>query len=168
VKYSSQVTKDGSKNKTVGQFEVIGKAWDEQLGGSTFDLKITELLADRFNELWEKKKSKDTSVVKDVRLHARPITRLRNEAGKIREVLSANAEIPFKADQLHADVDISTKVTRTEFETISADLYDRLLVPINNALLMANISANEINAVELLGGGVRMPKVCSIYVDYIV
>lgn len=107
VQYSSFPSKDGGKNKTVGQFEVIGKAWDTQTGGFNFDLRIAEILADRFNANWHKKKS---GVGKDVRDHLRPMTRLRMESAKIREVLSANNEFPFKVEGLHADVDLHTKV----------------------------------------------------------
>lgn len=56
VTYSSFASKDGSKNKTNGQFHVVGKAWDEEIGGFNFDLLLTELLANRFNENWQKKK----------------------------------------------------------------------------------------------------------------
>ena len=34
----------------------------------------------------------------------------------MKEVLSANQEYPVKAEQLHADVDLITKVTRVDFE----------------------------------------------------
>merc|ERR1711871_1719933 len=85
--------------------------------------------------------------------------RLRNEAKKIKEVLSANSEYPFKAEQLHADLDITTKVTRADFEAASKNLTDRLTLPIEKALEMANLTLADINAVELLGGSVRMPQV---------
>jgi molecular chaperone DnaK (HSP70) len=112
VQFSSYPSKDGGKNKTVGQFEVVGKAWDTQTGGFNFDLRITEILADRFNANWHKKKS---GVGKDIRDHVRPMTRLRVESAKIREVLSANNEYPYKVEQLHADVDLSTKVNRRRY-----------------------------------------------------
>ena len=77
-----------------------------QTGGFTVDLRIAEILADRFNANWYKKRN---GAGQDVRNHM-PMTRLRMEASKIREVLSANNEYPFKADSLHADVDLNTKV----------------------------------------------------------
>lgn len=57
VSYTSYVTKDAGKNKTVGQLEVLGKAWDETAGGFNFDVKLANLLAERFNEQWNKKTS---------------------------------------------------------------------------------------------------------------
>jgi molecular chaperone DnaK (HSP70) len=65
-------------------------------GGFNFDLKIAELLATRFNEVWGKKAS---GKGKDLRDFVRPMTRLRLEAVKIKEVLSANMEIPVHHHQ---------------------------------------------------------------------
>jgi hypoxia up-regulated 1 len=156
AQYSSLVVKEAGKNKTVGQFQVLGKAWDENLGGFNFDLVITEMLADRFNEIWNKKKS---GAGKDIRDHIRPMTKLRVEATKLREILSANQEMSYKAEQLHADTDMYTKVTRAEFEDASSDLFNRVTMPIDKALAVAGLTLDDIHAVELLGGGVRMPRV---------
>ena len=54
------------------------------------------------------------------------MTRLRLQAGKVKEVLSANPEFPVKAEQLHAGVDLNTKVTRSEFETACEGLFSRV------------------------------------------
>jgi hypoxia up-regulated 1 len=163
VTYSSFVTKEAGKNKTVGQFEVVGKAWDASLGGFSFDVKLANLLATRFNAMWNKKAS---GAGKDVREFVRPMTRLRIESTKIKEILSANAEYPVKFEQLHADLDLSTKVTRAEFEAACADLFERMTKPIDEALRMANMSLQDVKTVELLGGGVRMPKVKKVLEDY--
>lgn len=163
VTYSSYGVKEGGKNKTIGQFEVVGKAWDHSLGGFNFDIKLAELLADRFNEAWGKKAS---GKGKDLKDFVRPMTRLRLEANKIKEVLSANNEFPVRAEQLHAEVDLNTKVTRAEFEAACESLFARLTAPIDMALAMANITIDQVNAVELLGGGVRMPRVKKTIDDY--
>jgi len=47
VSYSSYPVKEGGKNKTIGQFEVLGKAWDSSLGGFNFDVRLADLLAQR-------------------------------------------------------------------------------------------------------------------------
>lgn len=163
VTYSSYTVKEAGKNKTVGQFEVLGKAWDASLGGFNFDVRLADLLATRFNEIWSKKAS---GKGKDLRDFVRPMTRLRLEANKVKEVLSANAEFPIKAEQLHADIDLTTKVTRTEFEEACKDLFARLTEPIDKALAMANLSLADVQTVELLGGAVRMPKVKKVLDEY--
>ena len=121
VTYTSYTIKESGKNKTIGQFEVIGKGWNAQLGGFNFDIALTNHLADTFNSMWMKKKSYDGhSRIQD---HIRPMTRLREQASKIKEVLSANPEFPIKVEQLHADLDLQTKVTRKQFEDMCADLF---------------------------------------------
>lgn len=163
VRYSSYIVKESGKNKTIGQFEVVGKAWDSNVGLSFIDVKLAEMLADRFNALWAKKKSYKGE---DIRNFVRPMTRLRSEAVKIKEVLSANNEYPIKTEQLHADIDLITKVTRAELEEASKELLDKVTLPITQALEMANLKLEEVQAVELLGGGVRMPYVKKLLKEY--
>jgi len=162
VTHSSYTSKEGGKNKTVGQFEVLGKGWDSSLGGFNFDVRLAELLADRFNVVWGKKGGKG----KDLRDYPLPMTKLRLQAGKVKEILSANNEFPVSAEQLHEDTDLRTKVSRADFEAACEDLFARITLPIDQALLNANLTASDITAVEMLGGGVRMPRVKKILDSY--
>eukprot|EP00595_Chromulina_sp_UTEXLB2642_P002829 CAMPEP_0196761474 /NCGR_PEP_ID=MMETSP1095-20130614/726_1 /TAXON_ID=96789 ORGANISM="Chromulina nebulosa, Strain UTEXLB2642" /NCGR_SAMPLE_ID=MMETSP1095 /ASSEMBLY_ACC=CAM_ASM_000446 /LENGTH=901 /DNA_ID=CAMNT_0042111073 /DNA_START=170 /DNA_END=2875 /DNA_ORIENTATION=- len=162
VQYTSVPSKDG-KSKPTNHVEVLGKAWDESLGGFHFDVKLAELLAQRFNEIWLKKRGDKSG---DVREHYRPMTRLRLEANKIKEVLSANNEFPVKAEQLFDDVDLITKITRADYEESISNLLSQLLIPIERALVNANISLSDLSTVELLGGSVRVPRVKKILEDY--
>jgi hypoxia up-regulated 1 len=169
VNFTSYAAKEsGSKNKTVSQFEVVAKAWDSSLGGFSFDMALTELLADRFNAAWAAKlaKSNKPSEGNDIRKFSRPMTRLRLEALKIKEVLSANNEIPLKIEQLHAEVDLVTKVTRAELEQACQPLFARAVDVIQSALSMGNLTLADITAVELLGGSVRVPKVKKTLEEY--
>lgn len=163
AQYSSQTVKEGGKNKTIGSFEVVGKAWDSSLGGFNFDVRLAEMLAERFNAGWQKKASGKGKDLKDFNL---PMTKLRLQANKVKEILSANMEFPVKAEQLHADVDLNTKVTRAEFEAACEDLFARITVPIDEALSRASLTLQDIHSVELLGGGVRMPRVKKILDSY--
>ena len=85
---------------------------------------------------------------------------------KIKEVLSANNEYPIKAEQLHANIDLVGKITRAELEDACSDLFARVTGPIQAALDMANITLDQLHAVELLGGGVRIPKVKKLLEDF--
>ncbi len=102
VTYHSYKAKESGKNKTIGQFEVVGKGWDRSLGGFNFDIKLAELLADRFNDGWSKKKSYKEG--DDVKKHILPMTKLRAQANKVKEVLSAS--LPLKDRAL--DMDLSS------------------------------------------------------------
>ncbi|KAG5182248.1 heat shock protein 70 [Tribonema minus] len=146
VTYGPKMVKDSN----VGQFTLRGKAWDTSLGGHWFDLALTDLLATQFNLKWGGG---------DVRDHPRAMARLRSQAAKVKQVLSANMEIPVTVEQLHADIDFNTLVTRAQFEVAAADLFDRVTAPIDAALAAANLTLADVHEVEIVGGGVRVPRV---------
>ena len=164
AQYSSQVIKEGGKNKTQGNFEILSKAWDSSLGGFNFDIKLAELLAEKFNTIWKTKRSyKENDQLNNYIL---PMTKLKILANKIKEILSANSEFPVKIEQLYNNIDLNTKITRIEFEEICIDLFNKITIPIDIALKKANLQISDLYAVELLGGGVRMPKIKKILDGY--
>ena len=158
--YSSYTVKKGSKNQTFGQFKTLGKGWDESLGGFAFDLKLVEFMADAFDSMKQRKGKKP------VRETDRSMAKLRKAADKVKKVLSANKKYPITIESLCDDMDFrGTIITREQFEKMSADLFDRVLGPVERALEMANLTAAEIDQIEIVGGGVRIPKVQSLLVE---
>lgn len=138
------------KGKNVGQFTVRGKAWDTELGGHWFDLCLTDLLADQFNKKWGKG---------DIRNFPKAMAKLRVNASKVKQVLSANVEIPVTIQSLHDDVDFVTVVTRSQFEAVAEQLFSRVTGPVTDALKAANMTIADLHGVEVIGGGVRVPRV---------
>ncbi|TYZ66366.1 hypothetical protein PybrP1_011470 [[Pythium] brassicae (nom. inval.)] len=152
AEFKSEVVPDGfKKNKTVSGFQVLANAWDATLGGAQFDLQLAEHLAAEFNQ--------KLGAGEDVRALPRPLAKLRAAAQKTKIVLSANEEIPVVLQSLHKDMDFFTTMTRRKFEEINAPLFARTLAPVQRALALAGLAAADIDDVEILGGGVRMPKV---------
>jgi len=143
--------------KKVGAFRVLGKGWDSNIGGESFDARIVDFMADEFNAVWNKKRN--DGVEKDVRDFPRPISKLKLEANKIKQVLSANSEKPIFIDSLHDDTNYQSSLTRSHFEEICHDLILKSTEPIQMALKSANLTLADIDAVELIGGGMRIPKV---------
>ncbi|CAJ1958706.1 unnamed protein product [Cylindrotheca closterium] len=158
IKFHSYEMKEGKlskKTKTVGSIEVLGKAWDSTLGGLAFDNRLVEYLADHFNAEWNKARGHD----KDVRTIPRAMTKLRIQANKVKHVLSANAEIPVHMDSLHDDMSLSLHITRAKFEELCEDLMDRAVAPVHAAIKSAGLELKDITAIEMIGGGMRVPKV---------
>lgn len=152
AEFNSEVIPDGfKKNKTVSAFQVVASAWDENLGGAKFDLQLAEYLALEFN-----KKLGDGE---DIRTIPRPLAKIRAQAKKTKIVLSANEEIPVVMQSLYKDMDFFTSMTRSKFEEINADLFARSLAPVQQVLDKAGLTVNDIDEVEIIGGGVRMPKI---------
>ncbi|KAL7534489.1 hypothetical protein ACHAXR_006880 [Thalassiosira sp. AJA248-18] len=155
LSYPHKASKYG-KEKEVGAFEVLSSSWDATLGGSSFDARLVDYMATEFNEIWNTKRG---TTDKDVRQFPRSMAKLMIQANKVKHVLSANTDIPVFVDALQDDVNYQTHISRAKFEEICHDLLDRAGLPIERALKMANITLDEIDAVEMIGGAMRVPKV---------
>jgi hypoxia up-regulated 1 len=155
--YEVPESKYSKKMKRVGSIEVLGKGWDSTLGGLAYDNRLVEYMADHFNREWRHARGHD----KDIRDAPRAMTKIRLQANKVKHVLSANQEIPVHIDSLHDDLSLSMHFTRTQFEELCDDLTKRATDPIIDALASANVTLEEITAIELIGGGMRVPKVQS-------
>ncbi|XP_046716925.1 hypoxia up-regulated protein 1 [Silurus meridionalis] len=142
------------KTKETGtqpQLQIRGIGFDRTLGGFEMELRLRDHLAKLFNE---QKKSK-----KDVKENGRAMAKLLKEAQRLKTVLSANAEHNAQIEGLMDDIDFKAKVTRAEFEALCADLFDRVPVPVMEALAASEMSLDEIEQIILVGGATRVPKV---------
>lgn len=155
LSYPHKATKY-AKEKNVGAFEVLGTSWDATLGGASFDARLVEFMADEFNVIWNEKRKTSG---KDVRDYPRAMAKLMIQANKVKHVLSANTDIPVFIDALHDDINYQTHISRAKFEEICHDLLERASKPIEAALKMANVTLDELDAVEMIGGAMRVPKV---------
>lgn len=154
--YDSYTLTKLGKNQSYGQFSVVGKAWDDALGGFDFDLKLVDFMADEFNKMPARKGKAD------VRENVRAMAKLRKHADKVKRVLSANKNYPITIESLADDIDFRSSITREQFETMAADLFSRVADPVARALEAANKTVEQIDQVEIIGGGVRVPKVQAI------
>ncbi len=143
-----------SKKNNVGQLTVKAKAWDETLGGHWFDVALVDLLAENFN---------DESIFDNPRAMAK----LRAHAGKIKQVLSANVEIPVTIEALHNDKDLVMTVTREMLLRVCNPLIERAILPVTEALAIANMTITDIHGVEVIGGGVRVPALQEALHNYL-
>ncbi|XP_052464026.1 hypoxia up-regulated protein 1-like [Carassius gibelio] len=148
VMYQTVKTKESG---TQPQLQIRGVGFDRTLGGFEMELRLRDHLAKLFNE---QKKSK-----KDVRENLRAMAKLLKEAQRLKTVLSANAEHTAQIEGLMDDIDFKAKVTRSEFEALCEDLFDRVPGPVKEALAAAEMSMDEIEQVILVGGSTRVPKV---------
>lgn len=82
-----------------------------------------------------------------------------SEAAKFKEVLSANKEAYFYVEGLLDDIDFRVLVERAVFESKSSDLLPHLTAIIDTVLSKAKKTKEEIDSIEIIGGGVRIPMV---------
>ena len=58
-------------------------------------------------------------------------------------------------------------VTRTMFETINADLFEKVMAPLHRVLKDAEVDKSEIDEVVLVGGSTRIPKVRELLTTFL-
>ena len=123
------------------------------LGGDDFDERIVNYLVEQFKISDGINLSKDVSAMQ----------RLREEAEKAKKELSSsvttNINLPFIAMSKDGPHHIDITLSRQTFNELTADLVDRTITPVENALHDAGLSKTDINMVLLVGGSTRIPAV---------
>eukprot|EP00955_Chlamydomonas_euryale_P042603 352370-Chlamydomonas_euryale.AAC.2 len=65
---------------------------------------------------------------------------------------------PFSVEEFYEGVDFQSSITRDAFEALAGDFFDRAAAPLRRVLERSGLSIDDIDAVELLGGGSRVPR----------
>eukprot|EP00882_Tetradesmus_deserticola_P024516 GHRQ01026801.1.p1 GENE.GHRQ01026801.1~~GHRQ01026801.1.p1 ORF type:complete len:260 (+),score=164.77 GHRQ01026801.1:1532-2311(+) len=86
------------------------------------------------------------------------MAKLRRQVRRTKEVLSANTGAPFSVEELHEGKDFQSSIKRKEFEALAGPYWKRVAGPLTTLLSRNKLSAKDVDAVELLGGGSRVPK----------
>lgn len=133
--------------------EVLATSGDNHLGGDDFDERIVNYLVEQFKISDGINLSKDVSAMQ----------RLREEAEKAKKELSSsvttNINLPFIAMSKDGPHHIDITLSRQTFNELTADLVDRTITPVENALHDAGLFKTDINMVLLVGGSTRIPAV---------
>src|SRR5690625_1133362 len=136
-----------------GTFEVISTAGDNSLGGDDFDENIIEYMVQ------ELKKENGIDLSQDKMAEQR----WKDAAEKAKKDLSGVSQtqisLPFitagEAGPLHLEMTL----TRAKFDELTSDLVEKTMVPVRKALSDAEMSANDLHKVLLVGGSTRIPAV---------
>ena len=136
-----------------GVIEVLATNGDNRLGGDDFDQKITEYMIADFKA----KEGIDLSGDKMA------LQRLREAAEKAKKELSSstttNINLPFITANETGPKHFEMDLTRAKFDELTHDLVERTVIPVQNALRDAGLSASELSKVLLVGGSTRVPAV---------
>ncbi|OLL23735.1 Heat shock protein 70 lhs1 [Neolecta irregularis DAH-3] len=151
----------GKYTKNIVAVDVLGAAWDRSLGGDLLTDRLTEILVVKFEEMHGPK------VKVSIRDSPKALSKLRKEALRVKQILSANQEVAASVESLHEDIDFRAKVTRSEFEITFAELTTRVVAPIDDALKVAGIPLSNIDSVLLAGGGIRVPFIQKILEEHV-
>ncbi len=139
-----------------GVFEVLSTNGDTHLGGDDWDQRLIDHLADEF------RKKEGIDLKKD----AMALQHLKEAAEKAKIELSTMQEttvnLPFITADQNGPKHLQISITRAKFESLTADLFERLRGPCLSALRDAKLDVGKIDEVVLVGGSTRMPKAAQI------
>jgi len=138
-----------------GLFQVRATAGNTRLGGEDFDNRMVEwCIADIKNKY-------------DVEnLTAKAIRRLRTACERTKRILSVSTQTAVEVDSLFDGKDYSTNITRAKFEELCADLFRKVIEPIEQVILDGKIDKTKINEIVLVGGSTRIPKIKQMISDF--
>ncbi len=143
-----------------GVTEVLSTAGDTHLGGDDFDNRIIDWLADEFK--------KENGV--DLRSDKMAAQRLKEAAEKAKIELSGVAStqinLPFITADANGPKHLDTTLTRAKFNELTADLVEKTMAPVRQALKDAGLNPGDLHKVLLVGGSTRIPAVQDAVKDY--
>ncbi|MFJ2270460.1 molecular chaperone DnaK [Streptomyces sp. NPDC087849] len=139
-----------------GLVEVKATNGDTQLGGDDWDQRIVDHLVKEFKNGYGVDLSKDKMALQ----------RLREAAEKAKIELSSATEttinLPYVSASAEGPLHLDEKLTRAQFEQLTAPLLERCKGPFHNAVKDAGIKVSDIDHVILVGGSTRMPAVTEL------
>ncbi len=136
-----------------GVLEVLSTAGDTHLGGDDFDQRIIDWMVDEF------KKSNGIDLSND----RMAMQRLKEAAEKAKIELSGMSQTSINQPYITADATgpkhLELTLTRAKFNELTADLVERTMGPVRQAMSDAGLSASDLSKVLLVGGSSRIPAV---------
>ena len=136
-----------------GVFEVKATSGNNHLGGDDFDNCIVTWMTSAFQ----------ASEGMDLTADRMALQRIREAAEKAKVELSTMAKtsinLPFIAADETGPKHLEMDLTRSQFEELAAELVENTLEPVKQALKDADLTAEDIDRILLVGGSTRIPAV---------
>lgn len=132
-----------------GELAVKATAWDRHYGGRNFDKALVDHLQKEFLGKYKI----------DIFSNPRAVARVQAAAEKTKKILSANQQAPLNIESLMNDIDVSAMITRQEFEALIEPVLTKTTAPLEQALADAKLTKDDIDIIEVVGGGSRVPAV---------
>lgn len=132
-----------------GELAVKATTWDRHYGGRNFDKALIDHLQKEFLGKYKI----------DIFSNPRAVARVQAAAEKTKKILSANQQAPINIECLMNDIDVSTMITRQEFEALIEPVLNKTAAPLEQALAEAKLTKEDIDVIEVVGGGSRVPAI---------
>ena len=148
-----EVGKDDDDFSTI---QVRATNGDNRLGGDDWDARIVDWLVKQV-------KSKDGV---DLSKDKIAMQRLKDAAEQAKKELSSatstNINLQYLSMSESGPIHLDEKLTRSNFQEMTADLLERTKIPFHNVIKDAGVKVSDIDHVVLVGGSTRMPAVTEV------
>ena len=136
-----------------GVFEVLATSGNVHLGGDDFDNKIADYIVEEFKKQEGIDLSKDKMAMQRIKEAA--------EQAKIdlSGVTKTSINLPFITMNETGPKHIAMDITRAKFDDLTADLVQKTVGPVNQAMSDAGLKFSDIAKVVFVGGSTRIPAV---------
>ena len=140
-----------------GVVEVKATSGDNHLGGDDWDQALVDYLVTTF------KNANGIDLAKD----KMAMQRIREAAEKAKIELSSSQQTSINLPYITVDADknplfLDEKITRAQFESLTADLLGRCKSPFERVIKDGGVKVADIDQVVLVGGSTRMPAVTEL------
>ena len=148
-----EVGKDDDGFSTI---QVRATNGDNRLGGDDWDARIVD---------WLIKQVKSKNGV-DLSKDKIAMQRLKDAAEQAKKELSTatstNINLQYLSMSESGPIHLDEKLTRSNFQEMTADLLERTKIPFHNVIKDAGVKVSDIDHVVLVGGSTRMPAVTEV------
>ncbi|RYM05300.1 molecular chaperone DnaK [Sporolactobacillus sp. THM7-7] len=136
-----------------GIFEVKATAGNNRLGGDDFDQRIIDYLIEEFK--------KESGI--DLSGDKMALQRLKDASEKAKKELSGVSQteisLPFISADASGPKHLQKNLSRAKFDELTADLVEKTMGPVRQALSDADMTMDDIDKIILVGGSTRIPAV---------
>lgn len=143
-----------------GMFQVKATNGNTHLGGQDFDNNLIKYIITDFC-----KKNKQYSV-NEIHKNKKTLSKLRTISESIKKELSTLITTKTMIESLYDGVDHQFTISRTKFEEICEQDFDKCMEPIYQVLKDASMNKHEVTDIVLVGGSSRIPKIRDLLYEY--
>ena len=136
-----------------GVQEVLATAGNNRLGGDDFDQRVMDWIVGSFKA--------ETGV--DLKGDKMAMQRVKEAAEKAKidlsDITSTNINLPFITADATGPKHLDLNLSRAKFNELTADLVEKTMGPVRQALSDSGLSIDKIDKVLMVGGSSRIPAV---------
>lgn len=136
--------------------KILADSGSQEVSALKFDQFLTDIVIRQFDE------QKNRQNKPSLREFPQSVIKILKEANRFKETLSANKQATLFIENILDGDDFKTLITREQFEQIINENQQELVRPIDEVLSKGNLTIDQLNNIEILGGAVRVPRVQSI------